>query len=146
MRILSMMVSRNVRATALFLLVTVAGCSDQFTDRYSTLQEARRDQVFERGWLPDVLPPSSHALKVSGDVDINTALGEFSFSRAEFEEFVARLQPVPTELASNIAERTRELENAGYVARGYVNEQYAWIFLCSKERERCEYHGWPKSY
>jgi hypothetical protein len=130
-------------ATVLVLCLTVAGCSDQFTDRYSTLQEARRDQVFERGWLPDVLPASSHSLRVSGDVDINTAQGEFSFRGADFEGFTARLQPAPTEVASDIAERSSDLRSEGYVARAYVDEQYTWMFLCSRERERCEYYGWP---
>jgi hypothetical protein len=133
-----------MRAVAVLILcLTVAGCTDQFTERYSTLEEARRNQLFERGWLPDVLPTSSHSLRVSGDVDINAAQGEFSFQRAEFEGFVAKLLSMPAKVASDIVvERTSELENEGYIARAFTDDQYTWIFLCSREREHCEYYGW----
>lgn len=145
MRLWVLDVKPNVRAAiVLALLLTGTGCTDQFTDRYATLQEARRNQAFERGWLPDVLPSSSHALRVSGDIDINTAQDEFSFRATEFEEFVARLQPTPKEIAPDAVERIRDLEHEGYVARAYVHEQYTWVFLCSREREHCEYYGWPE--
>ena len=126
--------------------MTVAGCTDTFTERYSSLEAARRDRIFERGWLPDVLPRSSYSLRVSGDVDINTAKGEFSFHGAEFDGLVARLQPVSATdaIPDTVVERTGELEKEGYTARAYTHEQYSWIFLCDKQRERCEYYGWPE--
>src|SRR5262245_38685860 len=132
-------------ASILVSLLVVAGCTDQFTETYSTLEVARRDRIFERGWLPDVLPTSARTLRVSGDVDINTAEGEFSFRGAEFDAFIAKLQAVPVSepIPDHIVERTGELQREGYTERAYVHEQYMWIFLCSRERERCEYHGWP---
>src|SRR4029450_10463956 len=72
----------------------VAACSgDVVTDRYATLQDARADEVFGRGWLPDVLPPSSHDIRTSNDLDLNTSVGEFSFLPGEFELLRRRLLP-----------------------------------------------------
>src|SRR5688572_23700134 len=74
-------------ACALALL----GC-DVVTDRYATLQDARSDSLFQRGWLPDILPPSSHDIRTSNDLDLNVSSGEFHFSPQEFPDFTASLR------------------------------------------------------
>jgi len=76
------------------LCLSLAGCSDRFTETYSTQKEPGQDQVFERGWLPDILPASAHSLRVSGDVDINNGDGEFLVSAADLAPFAAKLTPL----------------------------------------------------
>jgi hypothetical protein len=134
------------RVSTLLACVVVAGCTDTFTERYATLDAARRDRIFERGWLPDILPASTHSLRVSGDVDINTADGEFSLRTSDFETFHAKLRSAHEvgSLPATAKTRMKELGRSGYAAAAYKHDDYAWLFLCNKEMERCEYLGWPE--
>lgn len=52
------------------LTVWIPGCDVQ-TNRYATTHAARADGVFERGWIPDVLPPSAHGIVETHDLDTN---------------------------------------------------------------------------
>ncbi|WP_156087902.1 hypothetical protein [Lysobacter sp. Root667] len=54
---------------------------DTVTSTYGTLPEAHADRLFVRGWLLDILPPSSH--RTSNNLARNTSTGEFSFAQAE---------------------------------------------------------------
>jgi hypothetical protein len=136
-----------MRASALALItlaVAVTGC-DTVTSRYDTLSQARADGIFGRGWLPDVLPPSSHDIRVSNNLDINTSEGAFSFAPAEFALLQARLGPL-SKLAhpftsafdSAIERHTAE----GYPAHEYSDDDSTWIFLCKPERGECTYTMW----
>jgi hypothetical protein len=62
---------------ACFVLLA-AGCSETFESHYSDRQEAQRDGVFERGWLPDWLPASATDIREIHNLDTNE--GAFSFS------------------------------------------------------------------
>jgi hypothetical protein len=140
---------RSLVGSAPIVLVCslLGACSDTFVEHYDTLRAARDDRIFERGWLPDVLPESTHSLRVSGDVDINTAEGEFSARGIDIDSFTAGLAPMPLgrDVPETVVARAAELQKHGYVARSYAHEQHTWIFLCSSDSERCEYHGWPES-
>ena len=106
-------------------VVTIAalllfGC-DVVISRYATLDDARRDRLFERGWLPDVLPPSTHDIRVSNNVDVNSSEGEFSFDPAEFPVFAARLQIIGNETFQ------------------FSSGQDSWKFSCDSRRGYCRY-------
>ena len=73
--------------------LSLSGCSDVVTRTYATLDDARRDRLFERGWLPDILPPSAREIRVSSNVDVNTAKGEFSLDPEHFAVFTWALAP-----------------------------------------------------
>ena len=105
-----------VAVLALFLF----GC-DVVTSRYATLDDARRDRLFERGWLPDILPPSTRDIRVLNDVDVNTSQGEFSFDPVDYAAFAARLQIA--------ADGTFQ----------YSSGQYTWKFSCDSRRGFCRY-------
>jgi hypothetical protein len=68
--------SRGLCVLAFFVLL-VAGCSETFESRYSDWQKAQKDGAFERGWLPDWLPPSAADIREIHDLDTNA--GAFSF-------------------------------------------------------------------
>src|SRR5688500_8592456 len=63
---------------ALLLLPT-----DVVDNRYSSLADARADHLFERGWLPDILPASAHDIRTTNNLDLNLSEGEFSFKPVE---------------------------------------------------------------
>jgi hypothetical protein len=96
------------------------GC-DVVTSRYATLDDARRDRLFERGWLPDILPPSTRDIRVSNNVDVNTSEGEFSFDPAEFPAFADQLQVVGKETFQ------------------FSSGQHSWKFSCHTSRGFCRY-------
>lgn len=60
-----------VSPTLLLVVVCLLTACEVQTTRYDTLQEARHDQLFERGWVPDVLPESTRSLVEAHDLDTN---------------------------------------------------------------------------
>ncbi len=60
--------------------------------RYATLSDARDDGLFLRGWIPDLLPPSTSNLIETHSVDTNQRCATFDFSDEEVAAFVAALE------------------------------------------------------
>ena len=72
---MKLMTAKTLFCIAILSSLTV-GC-DVVTSNYETMQDARNDRLFERGWLPDILPDSTTSIRTSNDLDINTSVGEF---------------------------------------------------------------------
>jgi len=125
-------------------LLSAAGCGDVVTSRYGSLEEARADHLFERGWLPDVLPPSAHGIRTSNDLDLNTSEGEFYFSPSEFPLLSARLSPYaePHSPFTSLASSVKNHVKRGHPAYQYVEDGSTWVFMCMPERGECEYVMW----
>lgn len=130
--------------TALSLVlvaITLFGCRDTVTDNYATLAAARADRLFERGWLPDVLPPSAHSIITSNDVDLNISTGRFSLAPAESPELYKRLSagaPQDTKFA-DWPDTVSAYAARGYTLWSYRNERGTWTFFCTADGDRCEY-------
>ena len=102
---------------------------------YETLADARAARVFGEGWMPDILPPSARSLFIACFEDPRASVGHFRYNSAEYEDFVAQLEP--TRVASN---------DSLYATRtdcfAYTHGEYVWYFwfrvdesLCSFQRE-----------
>lgn len=52
-----------------FAMLLLSGCSDVATSHYETYDQAAREGLFDRGWLPDSIPSSSHDIRVSNNLD-----------------------------------------------------------------------------
>ncbi|ELV8622914.1 hypothetical protein QNF08_004622 [Vibrio vulnificus] len=87
---------RPMKARFLLLLLVLAGCSDIVQIHYDNYQQAQADQLFERGWLPDVLPVSTTQIEVANDLDNNTSQGSFVIAEKEMAQFLSQLQPLET--------------------------------------------------
>lgn len=85
-----------MKARFLLLLLVLAGCSDIVQIHYDNYQQAQADQLFERGWLPDVLPVSTTQIEVANDLDSNTSQGSFVIAEKEMAQFLSQLQPLET--------------------------------------------------
>lgn len=117
---------------------------DLITKRYASLAEARADHLFEKGWLPDILPPSSVDIRTSNNLDLDVSTGEFSFEPAQYASFAARLTPYQT-MPSPFADFEADVaakEGRGFQARCFVEQGYVWVFLCVAEDGYCEYAMW----
>jgi hypothetical protein len=101
-------------------MLSISSC-DVVTSRYATLDDARKDRLFERGWLPDILPASSRDIRVSNDLDVNHSKGEFSFEPAGFSAFAARLRPI------------------GGGTFEYSTGTNTWVSICDPGRGHCRY-------
>jgi hypothetical protein len=78
-------------ALALFTVLTLTGCSDVVTTRFATLEDAKSQRAFDRGWLPPVLPDSAKSIQERNNLDLNTGTGTFEYDLAERAVYVERL-------------------------------------------------------
>lgn len=77
---------------AVGLTVSLFGCilSDRVEKRYATREEAIKDGLVEKGWVPDwMIPPSATDIRVETNLDTNTALLRFSYKNREMETAIA---------------------------------------------------------
>lgn len=129
------------------LVLIASGCSflsDTVTSQYATLADARANRIFERGWLPDVLPGSSYNIITSNNLDLDTSTGEFSFDPSDGQELRSRLKP-GAPLRSRFAGWpgiTSNYKRDGFSAFSYQQEQCTWSFFCRLERGECIYFMW----
>ncbi|ELC9717137.1 hypothetical protein QX995_004709 [Vibrio vulnificus] len=87
---------RPMKARFFLLLLVLTGCSDIVQSHYDNYQQAKAEQLFERGWLPDVLPVSTTQIEVANDLDNNTSQGSFLIAEKEMGQFLSQLQPSET--------------------------------------------------
>jgi hypothetical protein len=121
--------------------LAAAGC-DVVTTEYDTLAEARADRLFERGWLPDILPPSSYDIRVSNDLDVDTSQGHFSFSPQEFDVFAENLMEsaaIDLTLSRSAQSTLERLRSERYPLWRYSASGATWIFSCPPSQGKCEY-------
>ena len=114
------------RALLILLILVIAGCSDTVTRHYPTRAEAEADSLFERGWLPDIIPASSRDITTNNDLDLNLSKGEFFFAPGDSTEFVTQLQG------------TRDPNRAGSTY-SYSDGRSTWVFEVDVNAGHCQY-------
>ncbi len=118
--------------------------SDIVTNQYATLEAARTDHLFGRGWLPGILPPSAYNIHTSNNLDINTSDGMFSFLPSEYMLFASHVHQyvvVNTPFA-NWEETVIDRRKKGFQPTIYVEENTRWVFFCKVSEGYCEYVMW----
>jgi hypothetical protein len=106
-----------------FALVVLAGCDDSVRLEYSTKAEAESESLFARGWLPEIIPPSSRQITMKNDLDLNVSEGEFKFDATDHEAFIGKL------------ERMQSLDVEGFSAYSFED----WTFFISGGRDQCRF-------
>jgi hypothetical protein len=114
------------------------------TSRYASLAEARADQVFERGWLPDILPLSATSIRTSNNLDLNVSEGEFVFAPADNAQWLRHLRPYQPmdELFAASREEVDRMQRKGFRANSYACEDSVWVFYCKSDVSYCRYYMW----
>ncbi|MEZ8344782.1 hypothetical protein [Vibrio splendidus] len=93
------------------VLALMSGCSDVVSDEYSTYAQAKQERLFDRGWLPDILPNSTVTIEVNNDLDANTSEGSFIINEPALSEFIGKLKPT---------ESTNQFQ--------FVDGENVWVF------------------
>jgi hypothetical protein len=127
-------------ARKILLLLTalgLCGCSDVVTKEYPTFADAEADRLFERGWLPTIIPPSSYEIRVESNLDLNDAEGHFSFDPKDRLSFLSALRKMPVS-------EIQEADTFHYLERGYWPYEFSssgctWFFFIHEEQGHCEY-------
>src|SRR5262245_46162020 len=103
--------------------------NDVVESRYASLADARTGHLFERGWLPDILPASAHDIRTINNLDLNLSEGEFSFKPAEAADFVSRVQPYKAALnqPEGIGPLVEKMRRRGFKLYSFVAEGTSWI-------------------
>jgi hypothetical protein len=135
-------------------LVSMSACvlaflwltSDVVTSHYATTHTARAQGLFDRGWLPDILPPSATNIRVSNNLDLNDSHGEFDFPLREYAAFVARTSPYRPSGAPFVAyeETVERMRKKGFEARMVNDDGSTWVFICKATNGHCEYDMWHR--
>jgi hypothetical protein len=114
------------------------------TNRYGSLEEARADHLFERGWLPDLLPASARDLRLASRPDLANSTGEFHFAPADFAAFGKSLSAYtrPKSPFSGFADEVDGHIHRGHPAFQYVADGNTWVFMCIPEQGVCSYAMW----
>jgi hypothetical protein len=125
------------------LAIGALGCDD-VSKRYATLQDAKADEFFSKGWLPDVLPPSSRDFRVANNLDLNVSFGEFHFDPADFRLLVSKLHPYAKSPCPfvNFDDKVKHSIEDGYPVYEFTQDDSKWVFFCKPDRGACEYTMW----
>lgn len=125
---------------AIWLAFAWFGQSDIVTSRYETIKSAKDEGVMARGWLPDILPDSSFAIRTSNNLDLNSSNGEFSFNRNDYSQFSKLCDSYRQGITStNIHEKVNATQMKDYEVLVYKESRAEWIFFCNKNDGFCEY-------
>ena len=138
MRVLAFVAGGVAILLLAYLVLLLVFRSGVVRDRYATLADARADSLFDRGWLPEILPSSAHDIEINNNLDLNESWGAFRFAPADWSEMAIRLSS-PTEASRAFAGEIADRLSDGDVVREYANEGSVWVFLCGVREGRCDY-------
>lgn len=133
---------RSIAMSAL-CAVALSGCLDR-SDDYDNIDDARAGHVFEKGWLPDMLPASTHNLRVSTTVEDSAGRGKFGFDPKDYAAFIANLSAYDGAM-SKVEKDQRSIKrllDKGYEAYTYASGATHWVFLCDQKEGRCDFFVW----
>jgi hypothetical protein len=147
MKILAWVVGALIGLLAAYMGLLIVIPGDVVTSRYATLNDARGGELFGRGWLPDILPASSHSFRTENNLDLNTSVGEFSFSPPDYAAFASRLRPYDSSLgtiSSDLNKEVQKMQRQAFQPGLFVEDNSTWLFFCQTERGYCEYTMWVR--
>jgi hypothetical protein len=77
----------------LVLIAILVGCTHDQQSFYATRSDAEKKGEFERGWLPDFLPKSSHAIQLAYDLSPSRVWCGFEFNREDTQTLLSNVKP-----------------------------------------------------
>ncbi len=74
------------------MLCIMAGCTDEVVTHFKTLDEAKKQMAFGRGWLPPWMPASAVCIEERNNLDLNNGTGSFEYDYRERIVYIEKLQ------------------------------------------------------
>ena len=112
---------------------------------YATLADAQAEGGgIAHGWLPELLPPSSHSIRTANDLDLNNSQGHFYFNPKDGPELLRRLRKgsPSTSKFANWQELLAEARQSGKTLLWHQENGHTWSFFCEIPKGQCEYLMW----
>ena len=107
--------------------------------QYPTLQAAREDHLFDKGWLPDVLPPSTTDIRVANNLDLNNSAGEFHFDPRDYPALLDKTAPYHRGTTGGADGDWFAKTDGEPDMRVVESDGSRWLFLCVPEKGVCSY-------
>jgi hypothetical protein len=125
------------RMAAVLGILSLSACeSSRFS--YSTVAEAREAQMFEKGWLPDVLPESAHSIRITTWVDVGRCRGRFDLPESDLAAFLESLTSERVRFRYDAwQEELKEIEDAGRDVLFYRSDRAVFAFDCDVQTRSC---------
>jgi hypothetical protein len=114
---------RNILAALLGILLS--GCGEVVTGNYATYQDAVSDDLFRRGWLPDILPQTTINIRTTNNLDINTSSGSFEMPKSDISMFKSRLSKMP--------------DGKYAYSYGEISKDPTWVFAIGDDKGNVTY-------
>jgi hypothetical protein len=111
--------------------------SDVVRNDYADIAEAKQGQLFERGWLPNILPASTTQIVTKNDLDLNLSSGEFTMDPKDFSKFQAQLKECVK--SRDDLEELLDYARKGYRPFCYTSDASTWRFYLNPTTGHCEY-------
>jgi hypothetical protein len=127
---------------AVFVLMQLIGCA--VTDHYKTRADAEADELFERGWLPAIIPASARDITTSNDLDINTSKGEFHYDISDTSDFVGHLRPYSGRKPTTVRWQNfaSEQQSKGRNVLEFTDQRSVWLFSIDTKKGHVRYIMW----
>ena len=132
----------------LLLIAFLDQCDQVVRSDYKSFSEAKDNDLFVRGWLPEThFPKSARDIRVNNDLDANISWGEFYFDTNEYSFFVSQLEPhveVKSSPLRGWAEKVRSKLKEGFMILEHKDPSSTWVFFCKEQMGYCQYSMWTK--
>jgi hypothetical protein len=142
------MTKRTLLFLGILTTLMINSC-DQVESKYSDYQEAKKEELFEKGWIPDKLTFASMTnIYQRTNIDLNTCFFQFNLSSIDIEIVKTSIQPTTIKfeqprrinLPNKLKDQINKLDH--YII---VNESSDTVFVAIDENENLIY-GWRRIF
>lgn len=125
---------------------TLQSCIFSNGINYENMQAAKADRLFEKGWLPEILPTSTVDIKTDNDLDLNMSEGEFRIPIKDLDLFISKLEPYKNIKSPlrNFKDIVTEKTEKDYLSYSFFDDGSTWVFFINKEQGHIYYYLWLK--
>ncbi|MDH3242811.1 MAG: hypothetical protein OEO83_19320 [Alphaproteobacteria bacterium] len=117
---------------------------DVVTSKYASYEAAMEDNLFDRGWLPELIPSSATSIVTNNNLDLNISHVEFRYDPADTDSFLGNLRPYRDRNSPTVEYKARVEGMKSENYRPYEYRDYAsfWVFFVNSEEGHVVYDLW----
>jgi hypothetical protein len=91
------MMQKRILCFTVFLVLVMlcpVGCGRDLERHYASLADAGKDEIAQRGWIPDFLPASSRSIYIAGDLSPSREWCAFEFTANDSDKLRQRIRKI----------------------------------------------------